>query len=70
VGKIPADECKIVQQAGMMEITDLFEVRQNSETYNESGDHRSSLVFLSPIWRPAIRPCCFDRAQILRPNPG
>ena len=69
VGKIPDDEYTIVQQVGMMKIADLFKVRQNSETYNESGDHRSSLVFLSTIWRPAIRPCCFDRAQILCPNP-
>jgi hypothetical protein len=49
VGKIPDDEYKIVQQVGMMKIADLFKVRQNSETYDKSGDHWSSLVYLSPI---------------------
>jgi tetratricopeptide (TPR) repeat protein len=42
VGRIPKDDYLIVQQVGMMRISDLFRVRQNSSTYNESGDHRTS----------------------------
>ncbi|MGO8795175.1 MAG: tetratricopeptide repeat protein [Candidatus Sulfotelmatobacter sp.] len=42
VGKIPADEYAILRQTGMMKISDLFQVRQNSKTYNESGDHRTT----------------------------
>ncbi|HEY3972804.1 MAG TPA: tetratricopeptide repeat protein [Candidatus Sulfotelmatobacter sp.] len=42
VGKIPRDEYLILQQVGMMKIADLFKVRQNSQTYNESGDHRTT----------------------------
>jgi tetratricopeptide (TPR) repeat protein len=41
VGKIPADTYRILQQKGMMRVVDLFRVRWNSKTYNESGDHRS-----------------------------
>jgi Tfp pilus assembly protein PilF len=42
VGKIPQDEYLILQQVGIMKIADLFKVRQNSQTYNESGDHRTT----------------------------
>lgn len=42
VGKIPNDEYLILQQLGMIKIADLFRVQQNSQTYNESGDHRST----------------------------
>jgi hypothetical protein len=42
VGKIPNDDYLILQQMGMMKLTDLFKVRQNSATYNESGDHRTT----------------------------
>lgn len=41
VGKIPNDTYVILQQDGMMKVADLFRVRQNSRTYNESGDHRT-----------------------------
>src|ERR1700687_2485672 len=41
VGKIPAEKYQILQAQGMMKIADLFKVRQNSSTYNESGDHRT-----------------------------
>jgi tetratricopeptide (TPR) repeat protein len=41
VGKIPEDTYRILQQMGMMRVTDLFRVRQYSKTYNESGDHRT-----------------------------
>lgn len=42
VGKITHDEYVILQQLGMMKISDLFRVRQNTSTYNESGDHRTT----------------------------
>jgi len=42
VGKIPNDQYVILQQLGMMKIADLFKVRHNSSTYNESGDHRTT----------------------------
>jgi Flp pilus assembly protein TadD len=42
VGKIPSVDYMILQQLGMMKIADLFRVRENSSTYNESGDHRST----------------------------
>jgi Flp pilus assembly protein TadD len=42
VGKIPNDEYLILQQVGMMKIADLFRVRQNTLTYNENGDHRTT----------------------------
>ena len=42
VGKIPEDEYLILQQIGTMKISDLFKVRQNSQTYNESGNHRTT----------------------------
>src|SRR5260370_41482655 len=41
VGKIPNYEYEVLQQDGMMKIADLFKVRQNSSTYNETGDHRT-----------------------------
>jgi len=47
--KIPADEYKIVEQVGMMRIADLFKVRQNSQTYNESGDHRTTFYAQSSL---------------------
>jgi tetratricopeptide (TPR) repeat protein len=40
VGKISRDEYRILQKTGIMKVADLFRVRQNSQTYNESGDHR------------------------------
>lgn len=42
IGKIPDDEYRILQQLGMIKIADLFRVEQNSSTYNENGDHRTS----------------------------
>src|SRR5258708_6527404 len=42
VGKIPQYEYDILQHLGLMKITDLFRVQQNSQTYNESGDHRTT----------------------------
>src|SRR5437764_5034927 len=40
VGKIPQETYLILQQS-VMKIADLFKVRQNSQTYNESGDRRT-----------------------------
>jgi len=41
VGKIPDYDYQILQQQGMMKVSDLLRVRHNSATYNESGDHRT-----------------------------
>jgi tetratricopeptide (TPR) repeat protein len=42
VGRIPNDDYLVLQHLGMMKIADLLRVRQNSQTYNESGDHRTT----------------------------
>ena len=42
VGKIPDYDYQILQQMGMMKVADLLRVEQNSATYNESGDHRTT----------------------------
>jgi len=42
VGKIPHLDYVILQQLGMLTIANLLRVQQNSSTYNESGDHRST----------------------------
>ena len=42
VGRIPDNDYAILRQVGMMRIADLFRVQQNSSTYNESGDHRTT----------------------------
>jgi Tfp pilus assembly protein PilF len=42
VGKVTHEEYVILQQLGMMKVSDLFRVRQNTSTYNESGDHRTT----------------------------
>ena len=42
VGKIPGETYQILEQMGMMKVSDLFRVQQNSKTYNESGDHRTT----------------------------
>jgi Flp pilus assembly protein TadD len=41
VGKPASHAYLELQRAGMMKVADLFKVRQNSQTYNESGDRRS-----------------------------
>jgi tetratricopeptide (TPR) repeat protein len=42
VGRVPEDEYRVLQQLGWIRISDLLKVQQNSATYNESGDHRST----------------------------
>jgi Flp pilus assembly protein TadD len=49
VGKIPEQTYQILQQMGMMRIGDLFRVQQNSKTYNESGDHRTTFYAESSL---------------------
>jgi len=49
VGKIPNYEYAILEQVGMMKIADLFRVQQNTSTYNESGDHRTTFYAESGI---------------------
>ncbi|MFZ1010338.1 MAG: tetratricopeptide repeat protein [Candidatus Sulfotelmatobacter sp.] len=49
VGKIPNYEYAILEQIGMMKIADLLRVQQNTSTYNESGDHRTTFYAESGI---------------------
>lgn len=42
IGKIPESDYRILQQVGTMKVADLFKVVQYSETYNESGNTRTS----------------------------
>lgn len=42
VGKIPEETYRILQENGMMRVTELLRVRQYTKTYNESGDHRNT----------------------------
>jgi len=48
VGKPPEVSYTVLRQNRLMKTADLFRVRQNSSTYNESGDHRS--VFYAQSW--------------------
>jgi tetratricopeptide (TPR) repeat protein len=41
VGKVPEYEYEVMRHEGSIRIADLFKIQQNSQTYNESGDHRS-----------------------------
>ena len=41
VGRIPDDEYFVLEHNGWMRVADLLRVQQNSQTYNESGDHRT-----------------------------
>ena len=42
VGKIPEQTYQILQQLGMVKVSDLLRVQQYTKTYNESGDHRNT----------------------------
>jgi len=48
VGLPPEGDVEILRQVAWMKIADLFQVQQNSSTYNESGDHRS--MFYAESW--------------------
>jgi tetratricopeptide (TPR) repeat protein len=41
VGKVRDEEYQILRQVGFIKIADLFQVQQNSSTYNESGGRRT-----------------------------
>ena len=49
VGKIPSQTYQILQQMGMMKVSDLFRVQHNTKTYNESGDHRTTFYAESSL---------------------
>ncbi len=49
VGKIPEQTYRILQQMGWMKVSDLFRVQQNSKTYNESSDHRTTFYVESGL---------------------
>ncbi len=42
VGRIPEQTYQILQELDMVKVADLFRVQQNSKTYNETGDHRTT----------------------------
>lgn len=48
IGLPPPADVDILRGGGWFKIADLFRVRQNSSTYNESGDHRS--MFYAESW--------------------
>jgi Flp pilus assembly protein TadD len=48
VGKIPDYTYILLRQNGLISVSSLFRTRQNSPTYNESGDHRN--VFYLESW--------------------
>jgi hypothetical protein len=47
IGKIPNDDYRVLQQVGMMKVTDLFKVVHYSETYNENGNARAAFYVQS-----------------------
>jgi Tfp pilus assembly protein PilF len=49
VGKIPSYDYLVLQQVGTMRVADLMKVRQYSETYNESGNRRTTFYSESGI---------------------
>ena len=49
VGKIPDNTYRVLQETGTMKTADLFRVRQNSSTYNESGDRRTGFYAQSAM---------------------
>ena len=49
VGKIPSRTYDELRQEGLIKISDLFKVRQNSSTYNESGSHRTAFYAESSL---------------------
>ena len=49
VGKFPDSTYQILQQRGLVKVADLFRVQQNSSTYNESGDHRTTFYAESSL---------------------
>ena len=64
VGKIPDQTYLVLQQNGMMKVADLLQVRHNTSTYNESGDHRT--VFYRQSWM--VVHYLYDTQQILKLN--
>jgi tetratricopeptide (TPR) repeat protein len=47
IGKIPREDYLILQQVGTMKVADLFKVAHYSETYNESGNARTTFYVQS-----------------------
>lgn len=48
VGLPPPDDVEVLRNGNWFKVADLFQVRENSSTYNESGDHRS--MFYAESW--------------------
>jgi len=49
VGKIPDETYLILQQMGLMKVSDLFRVQHNTKTYNEDGDRRTTFYAESSL---------------------
>jgi tetratricopeptide (TPR) repeat protein len=49
VGSFPEQTYDILQKLGMMKVADLLRVQQNTKTYNESGDHRTTFYAESSL---------------------
>jgi tetratricopeptide (TPR) repeat protein len=47
VGKVTEDTYRSMEYTGIMKVSDLLRVQQNSSVYNESGDHRTSFYTTS-----------------------
>lgn len=47
IGKVPRNDYLILQQVGTMKVANLFKVVQYSETYNESGNDRTTFYVQS-----------------------
>jgi uncharacterized protein DUF1570 len=48
VGLLADTDVQVLRQGGLIKVADLFRVRHDSSTYNESGDHRS--IFYAESW--------------------
>jgi tetratricopeptide (TPR) repeat protein len=65
VGLPPAGDVEILRHFSWLRIADLFQVQQNSSTYNESGDHRS--VFYAESW--LVMHFLYDKGLLVKAAP-
>ena len=65
VGLIQQNDLQILQQNRMFKVSDLFRVQQNSNVYNESGDHRS--MFYAESW--LVMHYLYDKKLLAKAGP-
>ena len=65
VGFPPEGDVEVLRRVSWMKIADLFQVQQNSRTYNESGDHRS--VFYAESW--LVMHFLYDKQLLAKAGP-